>query len=260
MLLGIGIAERALDEPGGPGCDDPGGVFCGASSGEEVIGLREGQKTLGMLGRFVDFPGIVEGHDLVGGGVQNEEVAFQFGDLARLAVQGKIVEEAFSKVEAASGEGDLGMAVGLEVTQAVAKEIDHVGGVGGCADGGHSAALRNLPGGREDGGTTEAVTDEKRGCLVFGAKVVSGGDEIVDVGDEGRVGKLTSAGPEAGEVEAQGGDSLRGQGTRDAHRGSNVFAASEAVGKEGDCVQRTGGEFEAGIEGVALRRWEADLP
>lgn len=136
-----------------------------------------------MLGGFVNLAGIGEGDDLIGGSVQDEKVTLQLGKLAGLAVFGEVVKEPLAKLEAASCEGDLGHALGFEVRQTIAEELGNVGGIGWCANGGHPAGFRNAAGGSKHRRTTEAVTDEKRGSLVFRAQE---GERLIAV-----VGELT---------------------------------------------------------------------
>ncbi len=136
-----------------------------------------------MLGGFVNLAGIVDGDDLIGGSVQDERVTLQLGKLTRLAVFGEVVKEALAKLEAASCEGDLDHALGFEVRQTIAEELGNVGGIGWCANGGHPAGLRNAAGGSKHRRTTEAVTEEKRGSLVFRAQE---GERLIAV-----VGELT---------------------------------------------------------------------
>ena len=148
-----------------------------------MVGTGEGEEAFGVLGDFVNLAGIVEGDDLIGGSVQDEKVTLQLGKLAGLAVFGEIVKEALAKLEAASCEGDLGHALGFEGRQTIAEELGNVGGIGWCANGGHPAGFRNAAGGSKHRRTTEAVTDEKRGSLVFRAQE---GERLIAV-----VGELT---------------------------------------------------------------------
>ena len=115
--------------------------------------------------------------------MQDEKVTLQLGKLAGLAVFGEVVKEPLAKLEAASCEGDLGHALGFEVRQTIAEELGNVGGIGWCANGGHPAGFRNAAGGSKHRRTTEAVTDEKRGSLVFRAQE---GERLIAV-----VGELT---------------------------------------------------------------------
>ena len=72
------------------------------------------------------------------------------------------------------------------------------------------------------------------GALMRLAQMVGGGDQIVDVRGERRVGELAFAGAEAGEIEAQHRDAARLQPVGDAPGRPVVLAAGEAVRKQRD--------------------------
>jgi hypothetical protein len=89
--------------------------------------------------------------------------------------------------------------------------------------------------------------------------VVGRGEEVGDVGGEARVGELALAAAEAGEVEAQRGDALRGQRRREAGRGVGVLAAGEAVREQRVRARRAVRQVEPRGEAVpaAAREVEA---
>ena len=67
------------------------------------------------------------------------------------------------------------------------------------------------------------------GAPVRLAQVIGGGDQIVDVRGEMRVGEFAFAGAQPGKIEAQHGDAVMRQPLGDALGGEVVLAAGEAV-------------------------------
>src|SRR5260221_1816584 len=88
--------------------------------------------------------------------------------------------------------------------------------------------------------------------------MAGGSDEVGDIGGEVGIGELALARAEAGEVEAQRGDAVRGELLRDAARGEDVLAAGEAVREERVGGGRIVGRIEPRGELLAIRARERD--
>nr|WP_240045096.1 hypothetical protein [Streptomyces alboflavus] len=69
-------------------------------------------------------------------------------------------------------------------------------------------------------------------------------NEVLDVGGERALGEVAAGLAQAGEVEAQHGDAVCGQGFGDPGRGVAVLAAGEAVREHGIRGRDLGREFK----------------
>lgn len=194
--LGYG---RILVDPSG---DEVGGVAGLGGVGEEVVRFFEGEEGFGMFGGGVDFAGVFESDDVVGGGVHDEKTASQVGDAFFLVVTVEVGEKAFADVEFAARKGDFGLALGTDLREVVFEELGDVAGVVGSAESDDVREFGDLAGSGEDSGTSEGVPEDESGGGEVFSEVIGGGDEVLDVGDEGGVGEVSVGIPESCEVEA----------------------------------------------------------
>jgi hypothetical protein len=111
-------------------------------------------------------------------------------------------------------------------------------GIGRSGDGDDRSGIGNLVCCSEHGSAAEAMADQKRWRLVGLAQVIGGSHEIGNVGGEGRIGEVTFARTEAGEIEPQHRNAFCGERHRNPLRGQAILAASEAMRK-----QRVGADF-----------------
>ena len=111
----------------------------------------------------------------------------------------------------------------------ILEQPDDVARIVRRGDGDHGARLGDAMRGREHGAAAEAVADQDRRRAVHLAQMIGGGDQVVDVRGEMRVGEFAFAAAEAGEIEAQHGDAVDRQPLGDALGGEIVLAAGEAM-------------------------------
>ena len=126
--------------------------------------------------------GVLDPHDLVLRGVQEEERAAERGHGRVDALPLQVVEELTPDAEPASRQLDLGGVGFLELGVLAQERVAQMGGLAGRADRRDRADLRDPPGGDERGGTPQAVADEQARGLVLRAQEIGGRDQVRDVG------------------------------------------------------------------------------
>ena len=144
---------------------------------------------------------------------------------------GEVVDESAADAKLPARQRGLHLALGGDVLEPILEETGDVARVARRGNGHDRARLRHLSRRGQHGGAAEAVADEDRRRLRPAAQLVRGGDEIADVGGKRRVGELTLARAEPGEVEAKHGDAERGEPFGHALGGVDVLAAGKAVRK-----------------------------
>ncbi len=77
------------------------------------------------------------------------------------------------------------------------------------------------------------MPDEQLRGLEARGQGLGGRHQVLHVGGQARVGEITAALTQAGEVEAQDTDPVTGENPGDMVEGLNVLGAGEAVGEEG---------------------------
>ena len=147
---------------------------------------------------------------------------------------GNVVEQRAANAERPALQRDLNLALRCNLGGAVAKQADDVRRIERRADRDHRARLRDAMRGGEHRGAAQTMTDQNRGRGERLAQMVGRGDQIVDVGRKGGVGKLAFAGAEPGEIEPQHGDAVKLQAVGDVACGPVVLAAGEAMRKQRD--------------------------
>ncbi len=163
-----------------------------------------------------------------------------------------------SNAEASPGQFHLGLALRCDFAGVFGEELRHVGGVGRGPDGGDGNCLRNPGRRREYGCATETVSDQQGRGAMNGAQPLRGGDEILDVRREVRVGELALAVAESGEVEAQHGDATPRQSASDARRRGEVLRAREAMGEQRERARSPVGTVEPRRQPIAGAAGEID--
>jgi hypothetical protein len=224
--------------------NDVGHVGGVAAAAEQVIGAGERDEAFRMLGRRKDAACVVDGDDLVGRRMEDEQRLAQIGDALHEFMFGEVVDESAADAKLPARQRGLDLALGGDFLEPILEQPGDVGRIAGRGDGHHRARLRHLGRRREHGGAAEAVADEDRGRLRPAAQFVRGRDQIADVGGKRRVGKLAFARAEPGEVEAQHGDAERGERFGHALGGVDVLAAGEAVRKQRVGARLAGGAIE----------------
>ena len=141
--------------------------------------------------------------------MENQQRLAQAGDVLGEVLLRDVVDEFTADAEGAPGERDLDLAPFADRIDVLAEQPGHMAGIGGCCNRRYRACLRYLAGGRQHGGAAETMPDQQRGRPVRRAKVVRGGNEILDVGRERGIGELALAHANPGEIEPQHRDSER---------------------------------------------------
>lgn len=109
-----------------------------------MVRAVNGDKTLGVLGPGVDLGRALDAHDLIGGGVEDQQGSLEGFDPGFRVLSTQIVEELFANGEGASTDRDLGLAVAVDVGGGGAEEVGHMLGLRGRADRSDGFALGDL--------------------------------------------------------------------------------------------------------------------
>src|SRR5579883_855759 len=203
-----------------------------------MIGIGERHEALRVPRGRENAAGVVDAHDLVRRRMEYQQRLAQDRNAPAQRLLGNIVQELAADAERPAGERNLHLAACADLFDLVLEDSGDMRGIGRRRDGDHRTRLRHCGGGRQDGGAAQAVADEDRGCPPFSAQLIGRGDQIGNIGGEGRVGELPFARSETGEIEAEDRNPERSQSLGDSPGGVHVLAAGEAMGKErvGACL------------------------
>ena len=251
-VVGRLIVGRHVEITRSPGGDHARHIGIVAPAAEQMIGAGKRDEALRMLRCEEDVTRIIDPDSVVGRGMEDQQRLVQLGDERCERLLGDVVEKGAADFELPPRQRDLYLAVHGDVGDLTLEQASNVGGIGRCADGDDGTRLGNAVGGGEHRCAPETVADQNRRRREFLPQVIGGGDQIVDVRRECRIGELTFAGAEPGEIEAQHGDAVKGQTFGNAPRRAIILAAGEAMGEQRHGADRTLRPVEQRGELVAL--------
>lgn len=173
--------------------------------------------------------GVVDADELIARGMHDQRRSGELGSAVTGRGTLEFVEKGSSDGEGAAGDGDRSGAVTADGSEVAVEQVDDMGGVGGCADGGHGTHAGQVGCGGEDRCATEGVAHQQAGCGDDRREVVRGGAEVGDVVGEAGVGEVTAAAAQAGKVERQHSEPGPGQRCSELSLHPEVLAAGETV-------------------------------
>src|SRR5690606_26799278 len=182
----------------------------------------------------------------------------QLGNAGTQRLRPGVSDELPRDRERPAGERHLRLAAAVDVVGLGLEMPQHMGDVGGGADGGYRLRLGDTMRRGQDGGAAERMTDENGGSGVVLPQMVGGTHQVLDIGGEVGTGELLLGRAESGEVEPQDAYAQRGEPTRDAAGGKAILGACEAVREERVGPDRAGWRIEAGGKLVAETAGKAD--
>src|SRR5260221_3428008 len=185
--------------------------------------------------------------------MEDEQCLAQIGNAREELVFSEVVHEGTADAKSTARERGLDLALGGDFVEAVLEQAGHVGGIAWRRKRRHGARLGYLASRREHRGTPEAVADEDCGRAGATAQFVRGSDQIGDIGGKSRIGEFTVARAQSGEVEAQHGDTERGEPLGNALGGVDVLAAGKAMRKQRVSARLASGAIEQRGELLSLR-------
>ena len=212
-----------------PGGDDVGDIDGVALLAKEMIGAGERHETLGMLGALENARGTVDADQFVGRRVEHQQGLAQVRHAIHQRLLGDILEEFAPDAERPARQQDLDLALRADGVDVLLEQAGDVRGIGRRGNRHHGARFGDAMRSREHSRATEAVADQDRGRLERPPQMIGGGDEIVDVRREMRVGEIALAGAQPGEIETQHRDALHRQPLGNPLGREVVLAAGEAM-------------------------------
>lgn len=96
-----------------------------------MVGGVEGQEGFGMASGFEDFAGFGEGHDVVAGGMADEQWLAEVGDCGGMVLGFQVVDEGARDWKRTAHDVDVHDAFGADATEFVSKVGGDVARVGG---------------------------------------------------------------------------------------------------------------------------------
>jgi hypothetical protein len=226
--------------------------------GEQVVSTVQRHKAFGMLCRAEYLRGVVDADGLIQRCMKHHQCPLQPGDLPGEINAAHVIEELLADGERPAGKGDFGLSGLLDLIEVGGEILDHVFGVSRGANGCHQARLGHMTGCCEDRGTAKAVPDKQCRCRAGFAQPVSCSHQVLNIGGEIGIGELSFTGPQTGEIETQGGNTMFCQRSRDAAGSEDVLRAGEAMGKQRIGPRLDGWQVEARSQRVAQRTGELD--
>lgn len=204
-VVAFSIAGRRIGQiTPGPGCDDVGGVLGVSTPAQHVVGVDE---EIGLLGwRAAEkICAALSMETLVGGRVQDQQCPPQETTCSSRFALGDVVEEVAADAEHPTAQADLALTVRPDGVDRVGEEVVTWPGSAGAP-----MVTTAVASGIRDAAASTAAPPRlcpisNAGSLLGGPQVVSGGDQVVDVGGKVGVGEVALAGAQAGEVEPQHG-------------------------------------------------------
>ena len=234
------------------------GVERVAPAAQQMVGVDERDKALGMLGGEENAARVVDADRVVGRRMQHQQRLAQVGDARDQLLLGDVVEKLAPDAERPTRQHDLALALRADIRDLLLEQPGHVARIGWRRDGRDGSRLGDARRGGEHRGAAEAVADQQRGRALRAAQMIGGRHEIGDVGGEIRIGELAFARAEAGEVEAQHRDAALGERLGDALRREIVLAAGEAVGEQRKRGGLARGAFQQRRQGLSGRIGEVE--
>jgi hypothetical protein len=113
------------------------------------------------------------------------------------------------------------------------QQVGNMHGLSRRTDGGNRLHRIYFQAGHQDRRSSQRVTYQQLRGIVFPGHVLRCGHQVLYIGAEGGVGKFALALTEASKVESKHRDAFLGEGQADVFDGLQVFAAGEAMGKDG---------------------------
>jgi peroxiredoxin len=197
-----------------------------------VIGSRQGNEGFRIARRVEDPSPVLRPHDPVVGRVKDQQGAAEPAYDPGHVLGAQIIQEFPRDGEGSSRQQHLRRPPRLDLFQRAGQvALDMLGRCGG-RDGRYGLADWDVVGSMEDSGTTQRVADQDRWRLPFALQELRSCHEVPNVGGERRVGKLTLALTQTGEVEAEHTDTGLAQGPADIDHRFVLFRAREAVGEQ----------------------------
>ena len=194
-----------------------------------MIGTRERTKLFGCFAVDEDARRVVDADQLVGRRMEYEQRLVQMRDAVHQHLLGDVVEEFAATVNGRPASVTSASPLSRIVPTCSLNRPATCAGSDGAAIVTTQRDSGDAMRGGQHRGAAEAVADQDRRRAMRLAQMIGGGDEIVDIGREMRVGEFALAAAESGEVEAQHGDPDHRQPLGDALGGEIVLAAGEAV-------------------------------
>ena len=111
-----------------PGGNHACGVFAVLRPAQQVIGIIEGNETLGVQGRLVELGRVVDGHDGVQWRVHDQQRLAEVAQGVRKTVRAGIVDEALLQAERPAANVHLRYSGGPEFTFGALDQVQHVVG------------------------------------------------------------------------------------------------------------------------------------
>jgi hypothetical protein len=163
--------------------------------------------------------------------MQYQQGTVQFPDAPGLRLAGQVFDELAPEGEWPPGELHGGLSLRFDQLESVGELPGDVRRLERRAQRRHGNAVGDAMGRREDGRTAQRMADQQRRGAVVGAQPIRGGDQIIHVGTEMRVGEIAAAAAQPREVETQHAEAGFRQPPRDEGGRLAVLGAGEAMGK-----------------------------
>ena len=226
-----------------------------------MVRALEADEALGMFGRAEQRAGVLDPDDRIGGGMEEQQRAFQPPDLFEQVDILDPFEEIAAEREIAPADRDLALAFLADRLEIAIDPLEHMRHIAGCADSGDCGDLvkAQIIRRRQHRRTAEAMPDQQDRLRETHQQFFRCRNQIGDIGGEAGTAEFAIAPAQPGKVKAQTGDAFLRQRARHADRRAALLGASEAMREQRRSAHQPGGQFERTGQFVAGIGGDSDL-